>query len=197
MKSRDQLIEEHERKMEEMRRELCITGRSSVEADLRRIDRPSQADSFAAAVNSGAVLEILRDLKSKVETITLKMTELERKFEERVPGKILSEESFRKEIVDSGNLVQEIIEGVKEEVKSAANSRPIVASKDQLTIVEQRRIEKILGILQEHERLSSPQLATIMNMSRTRCNEYFRQMETMGLVEGVEVGKEKFYKPCN
>lgn len=196
MKSRDQLIEEHERKMEEMRRELGV-DRFPVETDIRRIDKPPHADPFAAAANSGAALEILRDLKSKIETITLKMVELERKFEERVPSKTLSEEAFQKEIVDSGNLAQEIIDGVKEEVRVVANARPIVASRDQMTIVEQKRIEKVLSVLQEHGRLSSPQLATIMNLSRTRCNEYFRQMETMGLVEGVEVGKEKFYKPCN
>ena len=196
MKSRDQLIEEHERKMEEMRRELGV-NRFPVEPDIRRIDRPPQTDNLVAAATSGAALEILRDLKSKIETITLKMAELERKFEERVPSKTLSEEAFREEIVDSGSLAQEIIDGVKEEVRVGANTRPIVASRDQMTIVEQKRIEKVLSVLQEHGKLSSPQLATIMNLSRTRCNEYFRQMETMGLVEGVEVGKEKFYKPCN
>jgi len=34
-------------------------------------------------------------------------------------------------------------------------------------------------------------------MSRTRANEYFKQMENMGIVEGVLIGKEKFYQLTN
>jgi len=191
-KTRDQLIRERLREIEEAKR-ADEAMRRPVEDRFRHAEAPTPSDHFA----TGAALELLRDMKGKMDALTLKLAALESKFDERVPGKTLSEEAFMQEVVDSSSLAQEIIDGVKEELTTAANAHPIVASKDQMTIVEQKRIEKVLSILQEHGKLSSPQLATIMNMSRTRCNEYFRQMEELGLVEGVEVGKEKFYKPCN
>ena len=139
----------------------------------------------------GATLEILRDLKDKIESISFRLSELEMKFEDRIPGKILTEKSFKQEIVDSGDMVDRIISGVKAELKASVN--PVIASKETLTIVEQKRMQKILGILKEHGRLSSSQLGSVMNLSRTRCNEYFRRMETLNLVQGVVVGREKYY----
>jgi len=195
-KTREQLIEERLRKIDSMKQKLEETKFLPVEPAVPRSEEPVRNDSFAAAAASGAALELLRDMKGRMEALATKVADLERKFEERVPEKTLSEQAFKEEVVDSGNLAQEIIEGVKEELHAAANARPIVAARE-LTIVEQKRIEKVLSILQEHGKLSSPQLATLMNLSRTRCNEYFRQMEELGLVEGIEVGKEKFYKPCN
>ena len=195
-KTREQLIEERLRKIDSMKQKLEETKFLPVEPAVPRSEEPVRNDSFAAAAASGAALELLRDMKGRMEALATKVADLERKFDARVPEKTLSEQAFKEEVVDSGNLAQEIIEGVKEELHAAANARPIVAARE-LTIVEQKRIEKVLSILQEHGKLSSPQLATLMNLSRTRCNEYFRQMEELGLVEGIEVGKEKFYKPCN
>lgn len=196
-RQRDQLAEERLRKIDSMKQRLEDAKFSYSEPPARRLEEHAHVDGFAAAAASGAALELLRDVKGRMEALASKVADLERKFDERVPEKALSEQAFRQEVVDSGNLAQEIIAGVKDEIQAAANAHPIVAARDQMTIVEQKRIEKVLAILQEHGRLSSPQLATLMNLSRTRCNEYFRQMEEMGLVEGVEVGKEKFYKPCN
>jgi biotin operon repressor len=140
------------------------------------------------AVLMGANLELLRELREKIDNLYLKIDQLERRIEERIPEKTLSETTFKQEIVDTEDVVKRIIS----EIKSV--TRPIIASKDQLTIVEQRRIEKIMSILQENGKLSSSQLAQMMGLSRTRCNEYFKQMEELGLLEGIEIGKEKYYK---
>jgi len=136
----------------------------------------------------GATLELLRELREKVDGLYLKINELERRIDERIPEKALSESIFKQEIVGTDDAVKKIVSEVK------AMARPIIASKDKLTIIEQRRIERIMSILQENGKLSSMQLAQMMGLSRTRCNEYFRQMEELGLVEGMEIGKEKFYK---
>ena len=174
-KTREQLLEEKLRRIDDLNRGFGGTDLRPVEAVVKQPE-PAHDDPFAAAAASGAALELLRDMKGKMETMATNVAELERKFDERVPAKVLSEEAFRQEVVDSGNLAQEIIEGVKDEIQAAANARPMVAARD-LTVIEQKRIEKILSVLQEHEKLSSPQLASIMNLSRTRCNEYFRQMD--------------------
>ncbi|HKZ45233.1 MAG TPA: winged helix-turn-helix domain-containing protein [archaeon] len=54
--------------------------------------------------------------------------------------------------------------------------------------------EQILSLLQQHKRLSSSQLGDLVSLSRTRCNEYLRELSTQGLAEGVIVGRQKFYK---
>lgn len=136
----------------------------------------------------GATLELLRQLGERLDRLYLKVDQLERRIDERIPERALSESTFRQEIVGTEDVVKRIVSEIK------AVTRPIIASKNQLTIIEQRRIERIMSILQEHGRLSSLQLAEIMSLSRTRCNEYFKQMEDLGLVEGIEMGKEKYYK---
>jgi biotin operon repressor len=136
----------------------------------------------------GATLEVLRELREKLDNLYLKVDRLERIINEKIPEKALSESTFKQEIIDGEEVVNKIISEIK------AVTRPIIASKEKLTIVEQKRIEKIISLLQEHGRLSSLQLAQMLGLSRTRCNEYFKQMEEIGLVEGVEIGKEKYYK---
>lgn len=139
-------------------------------------------------VFTGAMLESLREIKQKIETLDYRMSLLEKNFEARVPSKILTEQKFKEETQMSDEMVNKIISEVR------AATKPLIASKQQMTVVEQKRIEKIISILQEHEKLSSVQLSQILNLSRTRCNEYFKQMEEMGLVEGVDIGKERYYK---
>jgi biotin operon repressor len=140
------------------------------------------------AILAGATLELLRDLSARLDRLYLKVDRLERLINERMPEKALSESTFKQEIVDTEDVVNRIVSEIK------AATRPIIASKNQLTIVEQRRIEKIMSLLQDQGKLSSSQLSQIMGLSRTRCNEYFKQMEDLGLVEGIEMGKEKYYK---
>lgn len=70
----------------------------------------------------------------------------------------------------------------------------IQATKKPLTIVETKKIEEITSLLERHEKLSSSGLSQFMGLSRTRCNEYFKLMESLDLVEPVLFGKEKFYR---
>jgi biotin operon repressor len=143
------------------------------------------------AVLIGANLEVLRELKQKIEDIYVRLDRLEKKIDEKIPEKTLSENTFRQEIIDGEEVVKRIISEIK------LITRPLIASKQKLTIVEQRRIENIVSFLQEHGKLSSSQLSKLIGLSRTRCNEYFKLMEDLGLVEGVEIGKEKYYRLKN
>ena len=69
----------------------------------------------------------------------------------------------------------------------------VISEKD-LTIVEKKRIEDIKLILEKNKQLTSSELNRLIGLSRTRCNEYFKQMEELGLVEGIDIGKERYYK---
>jgi biotin operon repressor len=137
---------------------------------------------------TGATLEIFRDIRQRLENLDQRLASLERKLDSRVPDKVLTEQKFIQETEMSDDMVNKIIS----EVRSA--TKPLIASRQQMTIVEQKKIEKIISILQQHEKLSSIQLSQMLNLSRTRCNEYFKQMEELGLVEGIDIGKERYYK---
>ena len=126
---------------------------------------------------------------SETERLHNKLLELEKKFDERVPEVILSETRFREETKDSEELVNRIIS----ELKNILIKKP-QPSEENLTIVESKRIENIRSLLKKHEKLSSTELSQLMGLSRTRCNEYFKKMEILGIVKPVLVGKEKYYK---
>lgn len=136
----------------------------------------------------GSAIEILREMKEKVDRIDFRLRELERKFDERVSEKVLSESKFAQETSGS----EEIVDRIIMEMKKVA--RPLIPHKEKITIVESKRIERIISFLQEHKTLSSYQLAQMMGLSRTRCNEYFKQMEELGIVKGIDNGKERFYQ---
>lgn len=61
--------------------------------------------------------------------------------------------------------------------------------------IRKRRVkEQIISALEQHKRLTSEQLGNIINLSRTRCNEYLRELTKEGFTEGVIVDRRKFYK---
>jgi sugar-specific transcriptional regulator TrmB len=144
---------------------------------------------------AGAGLEILRDLKEKVDQLQLKLTEIEKRLEERIPEKVLTESKFKEEVQSSEDIVEKIISEVKELAKQKSVIRVLEErlTEEKPTLVEFKRMEKITELLQKHGKLSSSQLAQLMNLSRTRSNEYFKQMENLGIVEPIIIGKEKFY----
>jgi len=163
----------------------------------------------------GAGLEIIRQINEKIDRIELKLHDLENKINSHVPQKILTEERFLEEIQSSEDIVNKIICEVKSLTNTKSITTPIntiiensnnikipdnkISKLNELddnkpTIVELKRIEKITNLLQKHGKLSSVQLAHLMDLSRTRANEYLKQMETLELVEGTICGKEKYYQ---
>lgn len=135
----------------------------------------------------GAVLEVLREMGERIDRLYLKLIDLEKRIDEKIPEKVLSEKIFREEIID----IDDIAKRVASEVKSIA--RPIIASKEQLSIVESKRIQTIFSILQDNGKLSSSQLAKILGLSRTRANEYLKKMEELGIAKGATIGKKMYY----
>jgi response regulator of citrate/malate metabolism len=54
--------------------------------------------------------------------------------------------------------------------------------------------EAIKLILQKHGELTSFQLSKLMKLSRTRCNEYLKQMESEGMATSRIYCRKKLYK---
>ena len=127
---------------------------------------------------------------SEIKKLHSRISDLEKKFEDRIPERVLSESKFKQEVQDGDDVAQRIIS----EIKEFFHTKPVISVDETLTVVESKRIEKIRSILKRHERLSSTELSQLIGLSRTRCNEYFKKMESLGMVKSVLDGKEKFYK---
>lgn len=52
----------------------------------------------------------------------------------------------------------------------------------------------IKSLLEEHKKLASPELAQMLKLSRTRCNEYLIELEREGVLKGTTVRRKKFYE---
>ena len=52
----------------------------------------------------------------------------------------------------------------------------------------------IKSLLGEHKKLTTSQTSKLINLSRTRCSEYMKEMERAGIVSGTTVRRQKFYE---
>lgn len=135
----------------------------------------------------GAILENLRELNEKVNMLNIRLWAIEKLIEEKIPEKALSENFFKSQIEDGNEIVKRIIKEIKRVI------RPIVVSKE-FGIVESKKVQEIIEIMRENKRISSYELGKILNLSRTRCNEYLKKMEKTGIVRGIRIGKRKYYQ---
>lgn len=95
----------------------------------------------------------------------------------------LSLEEKRAKIMEIDELIQRIerLEKMLEEKKPEGVRK---------TKVKQQIIE----LLKEKKKLTSSQLGKLIGLSRTRCNEYLRELTREGITEGVLIGRKKYYK---
>lgn len=135
-------------------------------------------------------------VEEKVSVLGRDVLELKNDVNARIPSKLLSEDKFLSELQGSDEIVDRILNEMKGMV-GTRSARDIIAEKvgedNKPSIVESKRIEKITSVLLQQGKLSSSQLSKMLGLSRTRCNEYFKQMESLGLVDSIMIGKEKFY----
>jgi biotin operon repressor len=54
--------------------------------------------------------------------------------------------------------------------------------------------DQIILLLRQHRKLDSSQLSRLIGLSRTRCNEYFRELTMKGVTEGIIAERKKYYK---
>jgi DNA-binding Lrp family transcriptional regulator len=62
------------------------------------------------------------------------------------------------------------------------------------TALELRKEEEILFLLSKYKTFTSSQLSGLMDLSRTRCNEYLKKLERKGILECVTIGRKKVYR---
>lgn len=141
-------------------------------------------------------IRLLRAINARLTELQARVDTVERTLAERLPPDMLTERKFMQEVQGGDEIVGKIMSKI-EEMSKAKSVREILESRvagQKPSPVESKRIEVITGLLQQHGKISSDSLSNLMGLSRTRCNEYFKQMEEIGIVEPVLVGKEKFYR---
>ena len=60
-----------------------------------------------------------------------------------------------------------------------------------------RKLKKKMEIknaLEQSQKLTAPELSRIVNLSRTRCTEYLREMESKGVVKGITLRRKRYYE---
>ncbi len=60
--------------------------------------------------------------------------------------------------------------------------------------VKVKRKKEIVNLLLKHKKLTSSQLSYLTKISRTRCNEYLKELEGSGMVNGDLIDKKKYYE---
>ena len=144
------------------------------------------------------ISRLLEELVDRIMNVQGRLNTLEKTVQERLPEKALSERKFLSEAQAGDDIVERIVSTIRstqeapEEVVDVESIKSMLSSNEK-TIVERKRMERIVDMLRRHSRLTSMQLSQLIGLSRTRCNEYFKEMETLNIVEPVILGKEKFY----
>ncbi len=120
-------------------------------------------------------LEKEKSLNQRIETIIF------RKFKEAGLDDRIKEMNF---------MLEEVAEKVDHLVfLYQSNSR----QKTSPSVRKMKVKEMISLLLQQHGRLSAPQLCNLLNLSRTRCSEYLKDMENKGLLQSELNCRKKFY----
>ncbi|UCD02921.1 MAG: winged helix-turn-helix transcriptional regulator [Candidatus Aenigmatarchaeota archaeon] len=121
-------------------------------------------------------LEKEKSLNQRIESLIFK------KFKETGLDERMKEMNFT---------LEEIAEKVEQLMfLYQSNSR----QKTSPSVRKMRVKEMITLLLQQHGQLSAPQLCNLLNLSRTRCSEYLKEMENKGLLESELNCRKKFYK---
>lgn len=71
-----------------------------------------------------------------------------------------------------------------------SNSR----SKNSSSVRKLRVKEMMSLLLEQHGTLSAPQLSKLLNLSRTRCSEYLKEMEIKGVLASDLNCRKRYYK---
>ena len=109
-----------------------------------------------------------------------------------------------KDMIDKGSVSYEKDETIMQKIKEL--DKKIDSMKDSFqrehyikksnpeSPVKKKRKREIIKLLESHKKLTSTQLSVITGISRTRCNEYLRELEEQGMANGTVSDKRKFYR---
>ncbi len=119
-----------------------------------------------APIGSGSADEVIYALESKMDDILIRLRELEKKIE---------------------MIKRERIEEIIEEEKCAVEEKP-----ESVRTIKVKNMIK--SLLEQHGKLTAEELGKLINLSRTRCSEYLKDMERKGILKSSTVRRKRFYE---
>ncbi len=113
--------------------------------------------------------EEIEGVKQKLDNIFAKLTDLDRKIERIDKDKI-------------SKLADDI-------------SFKLDKSRNRPDGVRKRKVKNMIyALITEHKRLTAFDLSKMLNMSRTRCSEYLKELERAGILTGVTNCRKRYYE---
>lgn len=136
--------------------------------------------------------------KEKLDSLSelgkIREIEKEKSENQRVESIIFrkfKEVGLEERIMEMDSKIEEIAEKMDEMMfLYKSNSR----EKTSPSVRKMRVKEMITLLLQQHDTLSAPQLSELMNLSRTRCSEYLKEMERRGVLVSELNCRKRSYK---
>lgn len=136
--------------------------------------------------------------KEKLESLSelgkIREIEKEKSENQRVESIIFrkfKEVGLEERIMEMDSKIEEIAEKMDEMMfLYKSNSR----EKTSPSVRKMRVKEMITLLLQQHDTLSAPQLSELMNLSRTRCSEYLKEMERRDVLVSELNCRKRSYK---
>jgi len=94
------------------------------------------------------------------------------------------------ELMNLKQKIEKIDSKLREMEQIISKSSPVFQTRSKSSTTK----EAIKLILEKHNELSSAQLSKLMKLSRTRCNEYLKEIEIEGIATSRIYCRKKMYK---
>lgn len=125
--------------------------------------------------------------RSFSELQKLSESERDKDFDQKV-RRILKEELETLGLSASISRLNERLGEVDERMDRMQGKSPRESAK------KDRVKDMVLLLLKKHGKLTAFQLSSLLNLSRTRCSEYLKEMEKEGLLQGNINCRKRFYE---
>ncbi|MEM5812217.1 MAG: winged helix-turn-helix domain-containing protein [Candidatus Aenigmatarchaeota archaeon] len=127
--------------------------------------------------------------KNDIEHVLILKKNIQREAR-RPPSEIYDFEHIKERLDE----ISEKLSHLHERIDALEGKKPSTA-KESADGVKKSRIKKVIeNMLKEHGKLTSYDLVQMLGLSRTRCNEYLKEMERAGLVKGTTIKRKRYYE---
>ena len=129
------------------------------------------------------------DSRSDMEHILILKKNLQRESRKQ-PSEAYDLENIRERLDD----ISQKLSHLHERIDGIEGKNPQLQKSSEDGVKKSRIKKTIESNIREHGKLTSYDLAQILNLSRTRCSEYLNEMERAGAIKGVRFRRKRYYE---
>ncbi len=159
----------------------------------------------------GASLEVLRDLREKTNKIYQRLDDFDVKIDNLAPNTVEEMEKTKEKIEINSEFVTKFLNEIQnlDDDKKKLLKGALLDAKEKKETTEtpvkdevektfmslgDKRKAMITKMIEKYDKVNPTQLSKLIGLSRTRCNEYLKEMEGESTVESFRDGRKVFYK---